>query len=279
MSMIKNSPKFTVDRIIYGAATGKRRDIILLLHKEGPLTLSKLRATLGISPSTLLFELSALEKLGVVRREDSLVALTELGERVASIISTAAPLKSLDFISVLGLRPLVIWLLMSPRLTITASILLATWVIALVIGGLQNPPLSMIYVLYIGYYLPLSLGLSAPLSIASSLLSLTILISAVYFLSHRKISPFKTAIGVFPIALYPAAHLTIVQIARSLEYTYLITVSQILLFVALLLTATVFASVYSLEVGTTYEASLVRALLLFFVIPSLFYLVPLHNAL
>jgi len=131
-----------VERVIYGVAVGRRRDIVLLLQREGPLSLAKLRSSLGISASTLLFELSALESLGVIRREDSLVYLTELGEKVASIISTMEPLKSLNFLSVVGLRPLVVWLLMSPFLHIAASVLLMGWVAALMFGALQNPPLG-----------------------------------------------------------------------------------------------------------------------------------------
>ncbi len=265
-----------MERVIYGASVGRRRDIILVLHREGPMTLAKLRAALGTSASTLLFELSALERLGIVKREESLVSLTELGEKVASIIATAEPLKSLNFLSVIGLRPLVVWLLMSPLLPAAAIVLLTGWIFSIVIGSLQNPSLSMIYVLYVGYYLPLSINLPPQISMAVSLLSLSGIILAIYLITNKKMSLYKTAVGVSPLSIYPATHLTLVQLARSLDYVYLITLSQILLFVALLFTAAIFATVYSLEVGTTYEAALARSLLAFFVIPSLFYLAPLR---
>jgi Predicted transcriptional regulator len=265
-----------VERVIYGVAVGRRRDIVLLLQREGPLSLAKLRSSLGISASTLLFELSALESLGVIRREDSLVYLTELGEKVASIISTMEPLKSLSFLSVVGLRPLVVWLLMSPFLHIAASVLLMGWVAALMFGALQNPPLALLGVAYVGYYLPLSLRLPLHYALALSLISAAALVVASHLLTRRRVTPLKAAVGLAPLALFPAVHLTLVYLAHTWEFPYLVTLSQILLFLALLLTATMYATVHSLEVGTTYEHTLIRTLLIFFVLPALFYLAPLR---
>jgi DNA-binding Lrp family transcriptional regulator len=267
---------FSVERVIYGVAMGRRREIVLLLHREGPMTLAKLRSSLGVSASTLLFELSALESLGVVRREDSLVYLTELGGKVASILSSTEPLKSLSFLSVIGLRPLVVWLLVSPYLRVAAAALLLGWVVALVFGALQNPPLALLGVAYVGYYLPLSLGLSSHHALAASLVSATALVATSYFLTGRKMTPFKAAVGLAPLALFPATHLTFVNLARVWEFPYLVTLSQVLLFFTLLLTATMYAAVYSLEVGTAYEHALIRTLLIFYVVPALLYLAPLR---
>jgi DNA-binding HxlR family transcriptional regulator len=267
---------FSVERVIYGVAMGRRREIVLLLHREGPMTLAKLRSSLGISASSLLFELSALESLGVVRREDSLVYLTELGEKVASILSTTEPLKSLSFLSVIGLRPLVVWLLISPYLRVATATLLLGWVVALVFGALQNPPLALLGVAYVGYYLPLSLGLSSHYALAVSLVSATALVTTSYFLTRKRMTPFKATVGLAPLALYPSIHLTFVNLARMWELPYLVTLSQVLLFFALLLTATMYATVYSLEAGTAYEHALIRTLLIFYVVPALLYLVPLR---
>ncbi|ACB40320.1 helix-turn-helix domain-containing protein [Pyrobaculum neutrophilum] len=265
-----------MERVLYGVAAGRRRDIVLLLHREGPLTLAKLRAALGISASTLLFELSALESLGVVKREDSMVYLTELGERAASIIATAEPLKTLSFLSVVGLRPLVVWLLLSPYLHIAAYTLVIGWAAALAIGAFQSPPLALLGVAYVGYNLPISIGLSKTVSLAVSLLSIAALFLATYLLSKGRLAPPKTAVGLAPIALYPSLHLTLVHLAHMWELTHLITLSQVLLFIALLFTATIYAAVYSLEVGSTYEGVLVRTLLVFFVAPALLYLAPIR---
>ncbi|ABL88034.1 transcriptional regulator, ArsR family [Pyrobaculum islandicum DSM 4184] len=249
---------------------------MLLLHREGPMTLTKLRTSLNISASVLLFELSALENLGVVKREESLVRLTDLGEKVASIISTLEPLKSLTLPPTASLRPLVIWLLLSPHLHITTLVILTTWILALIVGALQNPPLTLFGVTYVGYYLPLSIRLSIYHSLAISLSSIAVIILTTYILSRKRIKPLKTIVGVIPLALYPSTHLTLVQIAYSLEFVYLITLSQILLFLTLLLTATMYATMYSLEVGTTYEQTLIHALIVFFVIPALLYMIPIR---
>ncbi|MEM0276231.1 ArsR family transcriptional regulator [Pyrobaculum sp.] len=267
---------FCVERVIYGAAMGRRRDIILLLHTEGPMPLAKLRDALKMSASTLLFELSALEKLGVVKREGSLVFLTELGERVASIISTVEPLKSLSFLSLAGLRPLVVWLLLSPLLPLAAATLLAGWVTALAVGSFLSPPLSMIYVMYVGHYLPSLLSLSPPLSLIVSLISVAGLLLGIYSASRRRLGLSKIVAGLFPLAIYPTVHLALVWLAQTFELSYLVAISQVLLFVSLLLTATVFATVYSIEMGATYETSLIRSLLAFFVVPALLYLAPLR---
>jgi len=221
-----------------------------------------------------LFELSALESLGVVKREDSLVYLTELGEKVASIISTTEPLKTLNFLSVMSLRPLVVWLLMSPYLHFTMTTLLASWVATLVFGALQSPPLALLGVAYVGYYLPLSLRLSTPYALIISLVSTTTLLLASYLMTKKRVTPSKTAVGLTPLILFPTVHLTLVNLAKTWEFPYLITFSQTLLFLTLLLTATTYATVYSLEVGTTYERALIYALLIFFVLPALIYLIP-----
>ncbi|MFN7105954.1 MAG: ArsR family transcriptional regulator [Pyrobaculum sp.] len=261
-----------MERAIYGASIGRRRDLVLLLHKEGPLTLTKIRDKLRLSVSMLLFEVSALESLGVVKREDNVVYLTELGKRAASVISTIEPFRSLNFLSLIGLRPFVVWLLMSPYIYIVASVLIATWVITLLLGSLHNPPLTLLGVAYVGYYLPYSIKLSPFHSFIISTASIAIILAMAYVLA--KITPHKAAIGVTPLVIYPALHLTLVQITQVVNMVELVTVSQILLFISLLLTAAVFATVYSFEMGISYENSLVRTLLIFFIIPALLYLLP-----
>ncbi|MFN3803624.1 MAG: ArsR family transcriptional regulator [Pyrobaculum sp.] len=261
-----------MERAIYGASIGRRRDLVLLLHKEGPLTLTKIRDKLRLSPSTLLFELSALESLGVVKREDSMVYLTELGERVASVISAIEPFRSLNFLSLMGGRPFVVWLLVSPYIHFVASVLIATWVVTLLLGSLHDPPLTLLGVAYVGYYLPYSIKIGPLHSFIISTTSIALILAMAYVLA--KIAPHKAAIGVTPLVIYPTIHLTLVQITQVANMVELVTVSQILLFILLLLTAAVFATVYSFEVGIAYENSLVRALLVFFVIPALLYLLP-----
>jgi len=263
-----------VERVIRGVLTGRRRDIILTLHREGPLTLSKLRNALKISSSTLLYELSALESLGVVKREDVVVYLTELGERVASIISTIEPLKSLNFLSLLGLRPLVVWFLFSPYAPVAAAAFLLSWIAALSFGALQDPPLTLLGIAYVGYYLPLSVKLEMQHALVISILSVALIFVAGYLASKRRLRPLSIVVGVLPLAIYPTVHMTLVQVAHATGVAYVISFSQILLFVSLLFTATVFATVYSLESGAPYESSLAYSLLLFFVAPALVYLFP-----
>lgn len=263
-----------MDKVIHAVLIGKRRDLVLLLHRGGPQTLSKLRNSLGVSASSLIFDISALESLGVVKREDSLVYLTDLGVKVATIISTTEPMKSLSFLSIIGLRPFVVWLLVSPYLHVAALIVLATWLATLAFGAFLTPPLALLGVVYAGYYLPLSFKLSTEISLAVSLISATVLTAALNLYSRGRITLYKTAVGIAPLALYPSLHLTLVEIAKALEYSYVIVFSQILLFVALLLTASMLATVYSVEVGSPYESSLVYTLLIFFVGPALLHIFP-----
>ena len=261
-----------MDRIIYAVLVGKRRDIVLLLHKEGPLTLSKLRNSLGISASSLIFEISALESLGVVKREDSLVYLTELGMRVANIISTTEPMKSLNILSIIGHKSFVVWLLISPHLRLVATLILSTWIFTLVLGSFLNPPLTLLGVVYTGYYLLLLIIYTPEISLLTSLTSAMFVIVALYLYSRGKITPYKTVVGLAPLAIYPSLHLSLVQLAKALEYSYLIVFSQILLFITLLLSAFMLATVYSIEMGTPYESSLVYTLLIFFIGPALFHI-------
>jgi hypothetical protein len=150
------------------------------------------------------------------------------------------------------------------------------WVAALMFGALQNPPLALLGVAYVGYYLPLSLRLPLHYALALSLISAAALVVASHLLTRRRITPLKAAVGLAPLALFPAVHLTLVYLAHMWEFPYLVTLSQVLLFLALLLTATMYAAVHSLETGTTYEHTLIRTLLIFFVLPALFYLAPLR---
>lgn len=260
-----------VDQIIYGASIGKRREIVVTLYKGGPMTLAKLRDHLNMSPSTLLFELSALEALGVVKREDGLVRLTEIGEKAASIILTSEPLKELGLLHSIGLRPLVVWFLMSPHMNASALVLFATWLVALLLGALINPPLALVGVVYVGAFLhPVKLGV---FSLPVSYTSVAVILTLIYILTGRKITPQKALVGLMPLALYPTVHLALYQLSETLG-TYLLLASQVLLFISMLLTASMFASVYSFEAGKPFEQSLVRSLLVFFIAPSLVYLIP-----
>ncbi|MEZ0319075.1 MAG: ArsR family transcriptional regulator [Pyrobaculum sp.] len=265
-----------MERALYGSLVGGRRDIVLLLYKEGPMTLAKIRSRTSLSASSLLYELSVLESLGVIRREDTLVYLTQLGEKVASIISSATPLKSLNFLSLIGLRPLVVWIILSPFMRHASIVIMSAWLVSLVAGAyFAEPPLTLLGVMYYaGYSLPFSIRLTPQWSLALSLLSLFFLTTSMYFLSRRKLTPSKIVIGLLPLALYPALHLAFVQAAIVTDTPHLITLSQILLFFMLLLTATVSATVYSIETASLYESVLIRTLLIFFVVPALVYLVP-----
>ncbi len=265
-----------MEEIVYKASVGKRRDIILTLYREGPLTFVKLRNKLGLSASALLYELAALESLELVKREDTVIYLTKLGEKVASIISTMEPLETLSFLTVIGLRSFVVWLLLSPVLHITALILLTTWTLALVMGAMHNPPLVYLGVTYVGYNLPRTVTLSTAVALAVSMVSIALVLGIAY--KTAKITPYKTVIGMTPLAIYPALHMTLVEIARQMQITQIFLSLEILLFISQLLTATVFATVYSIETGHSYEKSLLRTLVVFFIIPAMLYISPIVHA-
>lgn len=259
-----------VEKALYGALVGRRREVVMALHRDGAATLARLREATGLSSSSLLFEISALESLGVLRREGNVVKLTPLGERVASALSSMQPLRGLDFLKLMGLRPLVVWLAFSPHLRPLAVLLVATWTAALVVSHLDGVHISLVGLIYVGRYLPMSWGgyLGLPISAASvaSILALS------YLASGRALTPSRAVAGLIPMLLYPCVHLTLVDLYRATGAAFAVVLSQVLLPVAMLITAATFASVYSLEVGTPYEAALARSLMVFFVVPALAYL-------
>ena len=169
-----------------------------------------------------------------------------------------------------------VWIILSPFMRYASMAITATWLASLVAGAFAEPPLTFLGVMYyVGYSLPFSIRLTPPWSLALSLLSLFSITAAIYFLSRRRLTPSKIVIGLLPLALYPAVHLALVQAAVVTDTPFLIALSQILLFFSLLLTATVSATVYSIETASLYESVLIRTLLVFFVVPALVYLVPL----
>lgn len=259
-----------MEKALYGALVGRRREVVMAVYRDGAATLAKLREATGLSTSSLFFEISALESLGVLRREGNLVKLTPLGERVASAISSMQPLRSLDFLKLLGLRPLVVWLMFSPYLRPLSALMMATWVAIIVFSHVVDVPISLFGLVYVGRYLPLSGGW--PLGLPASAASMAAILAMSHVASRGALGPSKAIIGIMPMLLYPPLHLSLVDLYRATEAAYLVVLSQALLPVAMLFTAATYASVYSLEVGTAYEAALARSLLLFFVLPALAYL-------
>lgn len=240
-----------MEDLIYKAAYGRRREVLLVLYSEGAVSLNKLRSKLGVSPSALLFDISALEALGLVKRDGNMVELTDKGAKVASVLSSLAPLRGLSALEALGLRPLVVPMLIAPHLEVAVLMLLAAWGVSLYMSRATLAGVIYIFIFNNIFY-----------SIAISIISLSIIILLIYFISHRRIHPIHIIIGLFPLLIYP----TIFLIVNNYYFNY--TMKFILLF----LTCGTLATVTSYDGGYKYEAALLAYLSGMFALPVLVYL-------
>ncbi|MEL9991768.1 MAG: HTH domain-containing protein [Thermoproteus sp.] len=241
-----------MENLIYKVAYGRRREVLLLLYSEGPATLNRLKDRLGVSASALLFDISALEALGLVRRDGNVVELTDKGAKIASILSSVGPLRELSVLEVLGLRPFIVAMLASPHLKITAALLLATWIVSVylsreaLVGVIYTDMFNNIFII-----------------ILSSIISLISILLLVYFLSGRRVDIVHTILGLFPLLIYPPISASIGN--YNVDYA--------LKFVLLLLTCGTLATTTSYDVGSKYETTLLAYLSGMFVFPILIYLV------
>jgi len=255
-----------VDDIIYNIGHGKRREIILALYENGPMSLAKLRSELSISPSSLLFEISALEALGVVRRDENLVTLTDVGNKAAAILTSLRPFKSLPWLEWIGLKPLIVWLLVSPYSRFAALGLLAIWAFSLLAESLLfDASLVLFGVLYSGKYAAMNeVKIHPLLSLFTSFASLLTMWIILRKFSKRIVFV-RFLLGLFPLLLYPPVHLTLLQLASPQA----LAIANISALVATLFTAGTLASLYSFETGFKYETVLAGFLFVIFVIPTL----------
>lgn len=241
-----------MEDLIYRAAYGRRREILLILYSEGTVSLNKLRTRLGASSSALLFDISALEALGLVRRDGNIVELTDQGAKVASMLSSLTPLRGLSVLEALGLRPFVVPMLASPYLEIAVFILLALWGLSLYISRITL--LGVIYT---------SIFNNAFYTILISTTSLAIIMLLTYFLSHRKVHIIHLIIGLFPLLIYPSISIVI----SNYYFNY------IMKFILLIITCGTLATVTSYDTGFKYETTLLAYLSGMFVFPILIYLI------
>jgi DNA-binding MarR family transcriptional regulator len=265
-----------VEQALREAASNARRGILMSLHKSGALTLARLCDALNMPPHAVVAEVSALERLGLVRREDSLVYLTETGRRAVYILLNAGRPGSRKLLLPLKIESLAAWLSVSPHSSAISLMLLLGWIASLIIGALYKPPLVLLGVIYAGCYLTPPVDPGPHLSLAASLASALGILLVIHLLSRRRIAPPRAVLGVYPLALYPAAHLVAVELARALNAPYLVTASQIASSVVPLLTAFTHASFHALETGSSYERTLLYSLFAFFVAPALFYSLPVR---
>lgn len=240
-----------MEDLVYRAAYGRRREILLLLYSEGAVSLNKLRSRLGVSSSALLFDVSALEALGLVKRDGNMLELTDQGVKVASVLSSLAPLRSLSALEALGLRPFVVPILVTPHLEIVAFLLLAIWGISLYIS--RATLVGVIYTFIFN-----NIFLSIPISV----ISLSLIMLLMHFISRRRLHPVHIIIGLFPLLTYPSISLII----NNYYFNYTIK------FILLLLTCGTLATVTSYDGGYKYETALLAYLSGMFVLPVLTYL-------
>lgn len=240
-----------VEDLIYKVAYGRRREILLMLYGEGPTTLNKLKDRLGVSASALLFDISALEALGLVRRDGNMVELTDRGAKIASILSSVGPLRELSMLEALGLRPFIVAMLASPYLKIAAALLLTTWIISIYLS--REALLGVIYT---------NIFNNIFIIISSSIISLISILLLIYFLSNRRVDIIHTILGLFPLLIYPPISASIGN--YNIDYA--------LKFVLLLLTCGTLATTTSYDVGSKYETTLLAYLSGMFVFPILIYL-------
>nr|KJR74240.1 MAG: ArsR family transcriptional regulator [Thermoproteus sp. AZ2] len=243
-----------MEDLVYRAAYGRRREVLLALYNGGPMTLNKLRAKLGASSSALLFDIAALEALGLIKREDGVIELTDRGAQLASIISSVAPLKSLSLFEALGLRPIVVYMLSSPYLRFIAVLLAILWAISLYPSGV-----ALVGVIYTGMF-------PRAISIPISLTSFALLISLIWLFNKRKANISHIIIGLFPLLLYPS--LALLPLGNVALFA--------LKFILLLFTCATLSTVASYDLGVKYEWALLIYLSAMFVFPILGYLM-LHG--
>ncbi|MBP1450015.1 MAG: ArsR family transcriptional regulator [Thermoproteus sp.] len=238
-----------MEDLIYKVAYGRRREILVALYSEGPSTLSKLRKKLGVSSSALLFDLAALEALGLVRRDDGMVELTDAGVRAASILSSLNPLRSWTVLELLGIRPLLVPMLMSPYSRGAAALLALLWALSMYLSNT-----TLVGVVY------MDLFINKFLSLIISYLSFIFIILFIYIFTKRKVDIFHIIIGIFPLLLYPP----LAAINAGLAY--------MLKFVLLLFACGSSAAVASFDLGLKYEVALLIYLSIMFILPILIYL-------
>lgn len=243
-----------MEDLVYRAAYGRRREILLALYNGGPMTLNKLRAKLGASSSALLFDVAALEALGLIKREDGVIELTDKGAQLVLVISSVAPLRSLPLFEALGLRPIVVYMLSSPYLRVIAALLAALWAISLYSSGV-----TLAGVIYTGMF---PRAISIPVSAAS----LALLVLLIWLFNKRRAGVFHIVIGLFPLLLYPS--LALLPLGNVALFA--------LKFILLLLTCATLSTVTSYDLGVKYEWALLIYLSAMFVFPVLGYLM-LHN--
>jgi len=240
-----------VEDLIYKAAYGRRREILLTLYSGGTTSLNRLRNKLGVSSSALLFDISALEALGLIKRDGGFVELTDKGAKVASILSSIAPLKNLSMLEALGLRPFVVPMLASPYLNAVAVLLLAIWLVSIYISRSTLIGVIYSYIFTNIYYI-----------LFISILSLTTILISIYFATRRKVHITNIIIGLFPLLIYPS--ISIIINNYNIIYT--------LKFILLLLSCGTLSTATSYDVGSKYETTLLAYLSGMFIFPILIYL-------
>lgn len=240
-----------MEDIIYKVAYGERRRILLTLYKKGATSLNKLRDILGISPSALLMDISALETLGLIRRDGNLVELTDQGAKVASLLSSIGPLRSLSILEVLGLRPIVVPMLFSPYADLLSALLPLLWA-----ASILNSKLTLLGVIYTNIFENI-----IEIVLISMISFIGILIS-IYLISRRRIKITHIIIGLFPILIYPSFY----QIIGNFNINYALK------FILLVLSCGTLSVITSYDLGSRYETSLLFYLSFMFVLPILAYL-------
>ncbi|AEA11990.1 regulatory protein, ArsR [Thermoproteus uzoniensis 768-20] len=241
-----------VEDLIYKAAYGRRREILLILYSQGATSLNKLRSKLGVSSSALLFDISALEALGLIKRDGGLVELTDKGVKVASILLSVAPLRNLSILEALGLRPFVVPMLASPYLNAVTALLLIIWTASIYVS--KSALIGIIYTyIFTNIYNILFI----------SILSFIFILFSIYFTTHRRVPLTHIIIGLFPLLIYPSISIIIEN------YNILYALK----FILLLLSCGTLSTVTSYDMGSKYETALLAYLTGMFVIPILVYLV------